>query len=98
MGLHELAENRFRTATLFGKLANLAGDLDSRWLTNTATFKAITGGDAIQGEYKYGAVFDFQPWALPFYSANKAFGSRRLVGGVGGALGGGAVPGQLHRT
>jgi len=75
VGLHELAENRFRTATLFGKLANLAGDLDSRWLTNTAVFKAITGGDTIQGEHKYGAAFDFTPWALPFYSANKAFGA-----------------------
>jgi putative DNA primase/helicase len=75
VGLHELTENRFRTATLFGKLANLAGDLDSRWLDNTATFKAITGGDAVQGEHKYGAVFDFTPWALPFYSTNKAFGS-----------------------
>ncbi|TXI55814.1 MAG: hypothetical protein E6Q57_00225, partial [Mycobacterium sp.] len=75
VGLHELAENRFRTATLFGKLANLAGDLDSRWLNNTAVFKAITGGDSVQGEHKYGAVFDFAPWALPFYSANKAFGA-----------------------
>lgn len=73
--LHELVENRFRAATLFGKLANLAGDLDARWLDNTATFKAITGGDTIQGEHKYGAVFDFQPWALPVYSTNKAFGS-----------------------
>jgi putative DNA primase/helicase len=42
--LPEPAENRFRTATLFGKLANLAGDLDSRWLDSTAMFKAITGG------------------------------------------------------
>lgn len=73
--LHELAENRFRAATLFGKLANLAGDLDSRWLESTAMFKAITGGDTIQGEHKYGAAFDFQPWALPFYSTNNAFGS-----------------------
>jgi putative DNA primase/helicase len=75
VGLHELVDNRFRAATLYGKLANVAGDLDSRWLDNTAMFKAITGGDAIQGEHKYGAVFDFTPWALPFYSANKAFGS-----------------------
>jgi len=75
VGLHELAENRFRTATLYGKLANLAGDLDSRWLSNTATFKAITGGDLIQGENKYGAAFDFSPWALPVYSANRPFGS-----------------------
>ena len=68
-------ENRFRAATLFGKLANLAGDLDSKWLDNTAMFKAITGGDTIQAEHKYGAAFDFTPWALPFYSTNKAFGS-----------------------
>ena len=38
-------------------------------------FKAITGGDTVQAEYKYGAAFDFAPWALPFYSINKAFGS-----------------------
>jgi putative DNA primase/helicase len=73
--LHELVENRFRAATLYGKLANLAGDLDARWLDNTASFKSITGGDTIQGEYKYGAVFDFHPWALPVYSTNKPFGA-----------------------
>ena len=73
--LHDLVENRFRAGTLFGKLANLAGDLESRWLDNTAAFKAITGGDSVQGEYKYGAAFDFTPWALPFYSVNKPFGS-----------------------
>lgn len=75
VGLHDLAENRFRAATLYGKLANLAGDLDSRFLVNTAQFKAITGGDSIQGEHKYGAVFDFTPWALPLYSTNRAFGA-----------------------
>jgi putative DNA primase/helicase len=73
--LHELTENRFRVATLYQKLANLAGDLDSKWLENTALFKKITGHDTLQGEYKYGAAFNFDPWALPFYSANKAFGS-----------------------
>ncbi len=56
-------------------LANLAGDLDSKWLDNTAMFKSITGNDTVQAENKYGAPFDFMPWALPFYSINKAFGS-----------------------
>lgn len=73
--LHDLTENRFRAATLYGRLLNLAGDLDARWLANTATFKAITGGDTVQAERKYGAAFDFTPWALPVYSTNKAFGS-----------------------
>ncbi|MFZ1177387.1 MAG: phage/plasmid primase, P4 family [Mycobacterium sp.] len=52
VGLHDLTENRFRTATLYGKLANLAGDLDSKWINNTAAFKAITGGDTVQAEEK----------------------------------------------
>ncbi len=38
-------------------------------------FKAITGGDTVQAENKYGTPFDFTPWALPFYSINKPFGS-----------------------
>jgi putative DNA primase/helicase len=75
VSLHELVENRFRAATLFRKLANLAGDLDAKWLENTALFKKVTGGDGIQGEHKYAASFEFNPWALPIYSANKAFGS-----------------------
>lgn len=73
--LYELVDNRFRAATLYGKLANLAGDLDGRWLENTAKFKSLTGGDEIQGEIKHGAIFDFKPWALPFYSMNKPFSS-----------------------
>ena len=70
--LHDLIENRFRAATLYGKLANIAGDLDAKWLDSTALFKAITGGDTIMGEHKFGAAFDFTPWALPIFSANKA--------------------------
>jgi P4 family phage/plasmid primase-like protien len=75
VGLHELTQNRFRAATLYGKLANLAGDLPARWVANTEMFKAITGDDTIQGEHKFGHPFDFTPWALPVYSANKPFGS-----------------------
>jgi putative DNA primase/helicase len=75
VGLHDLSENRFRAATLYGKLANLAGDLDARWIENTATFKSITGNDRIQAEHKYGTPFGFTPWALPVYSTNKPFGS-----------------------
>jgi putative DNA primase/helicase len=75
VGLHDLTENKFRTATLYGMLANLAGDLDSKWINDTAAFKAITGGDTVQAEEKFCKPFDFTPWALPIYSANKPFGS-----------------------
>jgi putative DNA primase/helicase len=56
-------------------VANIAGDLDGRWLESTALFKAITGGDSITAERKYGAPFDFTPFAVPVFSTNKVFGT-----------------------
>ena len=73
--LHSLVDNRFRVAELEGRLANIAGDLDSTWLESTALFKAITGGDSVTAERKYGAPFDFSPFAVPVYSANAIWGT-----------------------
>ena len=95
VGLHQLVENRFRAATLFGKLANLAGDLDSRWLDNTAMFKAITGGDTIQAEYKYGARVRLHAVGTAVLLDQQGVRLGRLLGGLGGAVGGGAVPDEL---
>ena len=86
VGLHDWSRTGSAPPPCSGKLANLAGDLDSKWLDNTAAFKAITGGDLVQAEYKYGAAFDFTPWALPFYSINKPFGSADSLRGLGGPL------------
>ena len=97
VGLHQLVENRFRAATLFGKLANLAGDLDSNWLDNTAMFKAITGGDTVQAEHKYGARVRLHPVGAAVLLDQQGVRLGRLLGGLGGALGGGAVPDELHR-
>lgn len=70
VSLHDLVNTRFRTAQLFGKLANIAGDIDAHYIENTAIFKAITGGDLVQGEHKGRDPFDFTPWAVPVFSAN----------------------------
>ena len=75
VGLHELVENRFRAATLYGKLANLAGDLDARWVDNTALFKAITGDDAVQGRTQVRAPVRIHAVGAAVLLANKAFGS-----------------------
>lgn len=69
--LHDLVNTRFTTASLFGKLANLSGDIDAGYLESTATFKAITGGDMISAEHKGRDRFDYVPWAVPVFSANK---------------------------
>lgn len=71
VSLHDLVDNRFAAASLFGKLANIAGDIDGGYLENTAKFKAITGGDLVSAERKGLDQFDFIPWAVPVFSANK---------------------------
>jgi P4 family phage/plasmid primase-like protien len=79
--LHSLVSNRFRGSELFGKVANIAGDLDGQWLESTALFKAITGGDTVTVERKYGHAFDFRPFAVPVYSANAVWGTPDTTAG-----------------
>jgi putative DNA primase/helicase len=69
--LHTLEENRFSAQYLYGKLANICPDLPSNDLESTSKFKAITGEDLIDAEYKHGAQFQFQPFARLVFSANQ---------------------------
>ena len=69
--LHKLETERFSVARLVGKLANICADLPSTHLETSSIFKAITGGDRIAGEYKYGTGFDFTPYARLVFSANQ---------------------------
>lgn len=71
VSLEDLLDNRFTTVRLFGKLANIAGDIDAAYLENTAKLKAVTGEDMISAEHKGRDSFDFEAWAVPVFSANK---------------------------
>lgn len=71
VSLKDLADNKFSTARLLGRLANIAGDIDGSYMENTATFKAITGEDLIAAERKGLDGFDFKVWAVPVFSANR---------------------------
>jgi P4 family phage/plasmid primase-like protien len=79
--LDDLNGNRFRTASLFGKIANIAGDIDASYQENTATFKRITGEDMITAENKGMKPFRFVNWAVPVFSANKIPGSADVTEG-----------------
>lgn len=70
LSLQTIAENRFAAAELFGKLANICGDLDARSIERTDTFKQLTGGDTLAAEHKFGKFFMFTSHALPIFSAN----------------------------
>jgi putative DNA primase/helicase len=73
--LDSLSSNRFAAASLYGKLANIAGDIDATYQESTAMFKKITGEDDVDAERKFGHAFTFRPWATPVFSANRIPGS-----------------------
>jgi len=68
--LQEFAYDRFATADLEGKLANVAADLSSDELERTGTFKELTGGDRIRAQRKYEPAFEFENQATLLFSAN----------------------------
>lgn len=70
VSLHKLENDRFSSARLIGRLANICPDLPGTDLTSTSVFKAITGGDALMAEYKFKDSFEFIPYARLVFSAN----------------------------
>lgn len=69
--LHALSEQRFASSQLFGKLANIAGDLDAKPVESSGAFKMLTGEDAVTAESKYGQPFQFVNYATLVFSANE---------------------------
>jgi putative DNA primase/helicase len=72
VALHQLEDDRFATADLYGRLANIFADLDARALRSSSIFKSITGGDRIRAERKHRDSFEFTPYAPLIFSANEA--------------------------
>jgi P4 family phage/plasmid primase-like protien len=66
-----LDENRFASSSLYGKLANLAGDVDPKTFQVTETFKQVTGGDRITAERKNQHAFEFTNRATMIASFNR---------------------------
>jgi putative DNA primase/helicase len=81
MSLRALSEDEFARANLFGKTANICGDIDAKFLEDASMFKAITGGDTISAQHKFKNMFSFTPWAVPIFSANKVWRSGDDTGG-----------------
>ncbi|MFC7158019.1 phage/plasmid primase, P4 family [Halomarina halobia] len=76
--LQSLAENRFATADLYGKLANMAADMSGAKVTDVSKLKALTGGDRIMAERKGEQGFSFRNTATLMFGVNQppAFGER----------------------
>jgi P4 family phage/plasmid primase-like protien len=79
--LQELQEDRFASASLYRKVANIAGDLDARRLKSSDTFKTATGGDPLTAQHKFGHAFEFICTATFAFAANELPGTADLTEG-----------------
>ncbi|QXE28564.1 DNA primase family protein [Microbacterium paraoxydans] len=73
ISMHQLVDDRFATSGLYGKTANISGDLSSRFLSDPQILKEITGGDSISASRKFGHSFEFVPYAVPIFASNEFF-------------------------
>jgi putative DNA primase/helicase len=71
LSLHKLEQDKFATARLVGKLANICPDLPTAHLSSTSAFKALTGGDVMLAERKFCDSFEFVPFCKLIFSANR---------------------------
>lgn len=70
LDLNELGQ-KFKTAELFGKLANLGDDIGDEFIKNPAIFKKLVTGDRVNVERKGQNPFDFNNYAKFLFSANE---------------------------
>lgn len=70
VSLARIETDKFSTANLHKKLANVAGDIDSTSLKNTAQFKGLTGRDLKTAEKKFRQPFEFENYAKLIFCAN----------------------------
>jgi len=71
VSLQDLTNNRFSSARLYHKFANIYPDLSDKALRETAIFKMLTGGDNIPAEQKHRHGFEFVNYAKLIWSANR---------------------------
>lgn len=69
LDLNELGE-RFKTAELNGKLANIGDDIDNEYIKDVGVFKKLVTGDTLNVERKHEGPFDMDNYAKFIFSAN----------------------------
>lgn len=69
LDLRELGD-RFKTAELFGKLANIGDDIGDDFIPNPAAFKKLVSGESMNVERKGQNPFDFNNYSKLLFSAN----------------------------
>lgn len=69
LDLKELGD-KFKTAELFGRLANIGDDIGDEFIPNPAIFKKLVSGERVNAERKGQDPFDFNSYSKLLFSAN----------------------------
>lgn len=67
---HKIVTDRFAAAELYGKKANISGDISGALITDTSILKMLIGGDDIYADKKFGGVFSFKNQAKLIFATN----------------------------
>jgi len=70
LSLHDMEEDRFARARLFGKALNTYADNKSQKLKETGNLKTVISGDTIEGQHKFKPRFSFRTRAKIIISTN----------------------------
>lgn len=81
LDLKELGD-RFKTAELFGKLANIGDDIDGDFIASPGMFKKLVSGSTVNAEKKGADPFDFSNYSKFLFSANDIPRIRDKTGAV----------------
>jgi putative DNA primase/helicase len=69
--LQEICYNRFASANLYQKMANISADLPKEAISTSGRFKMLTGRDMVSAEFKHKNSFQFQNTAKMWFSCNE---------------------------
>ena len=88
VGLYDIVNNPYAASDLFGKIANLAGEMTNNIIKDIEMFKKVTGGDLIRADQKYKEPLEFKNKAKLLFALNtlpkvadyeEAFFSRLMI-------------------
>lgn len=71
LSIDQMNNKGFSTSELFGKMANVCGELSAKTLEDTDVFKQLTGGETIGANRKFKSVIYFKNYAKIFSACNK---------------------------
>lgn len=69
--LQDFDRDTFATASLYGKVANIADDLSSRAMESAGKFKQLTGESPVSAQHKYERRFEFTNHAKLIFACNR---------------------------